>query len=503
MSVSPELLFRKLASRINQRKLFTHRPYGHTDTLCPDGKLWQLNNKLGLWEDWSNKPWQLEFHEAGKDNQERMLICGNRTGKTESGGYELAVHMTGEYPDWWTGRRFHKPVDVWTGSPTNETSRDIIQKSLLGGTSKDELGTGFLPAELIVGRPKMRQAGCSDVVDQLRVKHKSGGVSVCTLKTYEQGWRKWQGTAPDVVWLDEEPEDYKIYSEALTRLLTSHGLMLVTFTPLLGTTPLVRHFRDSEHDGVWLGLATWDDAPHLLKVDRDRMVKSYREHEVGPRTKGVPMMGEGAIFTIDEDDLKVDPFDIPAHWPQIKGIDFGIGHPFGYGRIAWDRDSDTIYVIEDYRKEGRLAPYHAEKIKGNSHWIPVAWPHDGHKRDGNGVEYRKRYKELGVNMLTKSARYDNDKGGGQDPWRIIEEIKEREETGRFKIFKTCHRYLEERRDYHIKRDKNEVAEIVARREDVLKAVFYAVMMKRKAKCIHQMNPSSVQQAPRSIMSVRI
>ena len=58
-------------------------------------------------------------------------------------------------------------------------------------------------------------------------------MSQCVCKTYEQGWRKWQGTQPDLVWLDEEPEDNeerqrRIYAEALTRLLTSHGSMMVT-----------------------------------------------------------------------------------------------------------------------------------------------------------------------------------------------------------------------------------------------------------------------------------
>ena len=126
-----EDLLKQVETRIAQRKLWTHRPYGHPDTLFPDGELWKMNHESGLWGDWSNRPWQMEFHNAGINNQERMLICANRVGKSESGGYEAALHMTGEYPDWWEGRRFDKPVLLWTGSPTNETSRDIIQKSLI------------------------------------------------------------------------------------------------------------------------------------------------------------------------------------------------------------------------------------------------------------------------------------------------------------------------------------------------------------------------------------
>lgn len=487
MSASLPDLLKQLETRIAQRKMYNHVPYGHPDTLCPTGKLWMQKEKQGLWGPWSNKPWQLDFHDAGRENQERLAVCGNRVGKSESGGYETALHMTGDYPDWWTGRRFDKPVLWWTGSPTNETSRDIIQLALLGGTSKEEMGTGFIPKERIIGRPKMRQAGCSDVVDMFKVRHSSGGISKCVLKTYEQGWRKWQGTEPSGVWLDEEPDDHKIYSEALTRLLTSHGIMLVTFTPLLGQTELVKSFLEAEHQGVYVVTATWDDAPHLIKQERERLAQSFRPHERDARMLGVPMMGEGAVFTTSEDELVVDPFDIPGYFARITGIDFGLDHPFACVKIAVDRDNDIIYVYDDYRKKGEInLAFHAEKIKNPNPWINVAWPHDGAKRspgagDKESNSLAKKMRHLGVNMLNKSARYQNDRGGPQPVWPIVEEVAERERSGRFKIFSTCNNYLEERRNYHQKITKSGESELNQRRDDCLKACFYAVMMRRYAK----------------------
>lgn len=229
-----EAVISELEYRQKFDKLSLYFPYGHPETLKIEG--------------WSKKPWQFDFHNAGKEYRERMLIAANRVGKTQCAAPEVAMHMTGRYPDWWEGKRFKKPVLVWTGSPTNETSRDIVQKALIGGTTKETLGTGWIPREYIHGKPKNKQAGISDVVDLFRTKHISGGTSMCVLKTYEQGWRKWQGTEPEVVWMDEEPEDNeqqgRIYTEALTRLLTSHGIMMVTFTPLLGVTKLVEHFQN-------------------------------------------------------------------------------------------------------------------------------------------------------------------------------------------------------------------------------------------------------------------
>lgn len=424
--------------------------------------------------------WQKDFHASGIENPERMLMAANRVGKTMSAGCEVAYHLTGDYPEWWEGRRFTKPALVWTGSPTNETSKDIVQNELLGGLG-EKLGTGWIPRARIVGQPTTRQAGVKGVVDSFQVRHATGGLSTCILKTYEQGWQKWQGTAPHVVWLDEEPDDYMIYSEAQTRILTSKGIILVTFTPLLGVTDLVQHFQEGG-DGIYLKGATWDDAPHLSDEDKARLSSAYRDHEREARTKGVPMMGEGAVFPIPDEQIKIQPIKVPGHWAQIKGCDFGIDHPAAGSHLALDQQTDTLYLIDCYRKANETAPYHAAWFNKGDRRIPVAWPHDGINREKKGGgTIAQAYRELGVNMLGKSARYrrgpgeTQDKGGPQAVEPIVNEILHRMVTGRFKVFANCGEFLEEKRSYHRKDGI-----IVARRDDILKSVFYAAMMLRYA-----------------------
>jgi phage terminase large subunit-like protein len=305
------------------------------------------------------------------------------------------------------------------------------------------------------------------------------------LKTYEQGWQKWQGTAPHVVWMDEEPDDYKIYSEAQTRTLTSGGINLVTFTPLLGVTDLVEHFMTGG-GGIYLKSATWDDVPHLKKEDKERLAASYRTHERDARTKGIPMMGEGAIFPISDDRIVVEPFAIPSHFARLKGVDFGFEHHAAGVEIAWDRGQDVIYVVDCYKAKGELAPYHAAWFNKTNKWIPVAWPHDGmNTSKGGGPNVKDAYAQHGVNMLSKSARYQRsfgskEKAGGQDQWPVIDEVRERMMTGRFKVFSNLSSWFEEKRSYHVKGGADGAIKIVDRRDDVLKATFYAVMMKRYA-----------------------
>lgn len=456
---------------------------------------------------WGPYPWQRKFYEAGRTNTERMLMAANGVGKTALAGAEVAIHMTGDYdrlplqmkypdrfpngqkhpnagelvwPEGWKGKRFNGPIKVWTGSPTNETSKQNIQTILVGGTG-EELGTGLIPRSRIIGKPTTRQAGVKDVVDSFQVRHVSGGISHGFTKTYEQGWQKWQGGAPHVVWLDEEPDDNKIYTESLTRILRTQGILLVTYTPLLGWTELSLHFRDGG-EGIYLQGASWDEAPHLDEQEKERLKKSYPAHEIDARTKGIPMMGQGAVFPVDDSQIRIDPIKIPGHWARIKGIDFGINHPAAGVEIAWDRDQDIIYVIDCYRKKDETAAYHAAWLNKSNKFIPVAWPHDGMNREkAGGKTLAQHYRDHGANLLSKSARYprapgeETDKGGAQPVEPIVDEILERMSTGRLKVFSILSDWFEEKNSYHRKDGK-----IVDIRDDILKSTFYAVMMKRYA-----------------------
>ena len=191
----------------------------------------------------------LTFFEGGAEHLERCMMAANRVGKTWGvGAYETTAHLTGKYPDWWTGRRFDRPIDAWVAGDTSETTRDVIQVALtgVGGEGGEgDLGTGMVPGDLIVGKPSTKR-GISGAFDTLRVKHVTGGVSKVGFKSYDQGRAKFQGTKKDLVWLDEEPP-IDVYEESLLRLTGTtpeegNGLMLCTFTPLNGLSKVALKF---------------------------------------------------------------------------------------------------------------------------------------------------------------------------------------------------------------------------------------------------------------------
>lgn len=167
------------------------------------------------------------------------MLAANRVGKTEGvGGYELALHLTGQYPDWWVGRRFSRPVRAWAAGDTSKTVREIIQQKLLGPVGA--WGTGLLPGDAI--ERVVRATGAADTAEIVYVKHASGrGISPLVLKSYDQRREAFQGTEQDIIWLDEEPP-MDIYTECLLRTMTNSGMLMLTFTPLQGISDVVLSF---------------------------------------------------------------------------------------------------------------------------------------------------------------------------------------------------------------------------------------------------------------------
>lgn len=435
-----ELIAKELERRISQRRLTEYRPY----------------------------PKQREFHDAGATYRQRLLMAANQVGKTWAAGFELAMHATGEYPEWWRGRRWERAIVGWAAGVTGESTRDNPQRILLGRPGA--WGTGAIPKQSIIDTSASR--GLADAVDTIQVRYKTGEVSSIQLKSYEKGREKWQGETLDFVWFDEEPPP-DIYTEGLTRTNATNGMTLITFTPLLGMTEVVTRFLIEKPPGTHVTTMTIEDAEHYTQEQRLQIIASYPEHERKARTQGIPQLGSGRVFPIDEDEIKVEPFAIPADWPQLAGMDFGWDHPSAASRLAWDRDSDCIYVTACHRAKQQTPVLFAGAVKPWGAWLPWAWPHDGLQHDkGSGVQLAAQYRAQGLKMLGIHAQFEDGSNGLEAG---IAEMLDRMQTGRLKVFSHLADWFEEFRIYHRKDGL-----IVKERDDILSSTRYGIMMRRFA-----------------------
>jgi len=385
---------------------------------------------------------QMEFFKAGQWARERCMIAANGVGKTWGvGGYEVTTHLTGDYPDWWEGRRFAHPVHIWVAGDTNTTVRDILQVKLLGPPGA--IGTGLIPYDRIDHKSIRSRAGVPDAIESVRINSVFGGQSWLGFKSFEQGRKSFQGTEKHVIWLDEET-DPLVYDECLMRTRTVNGMVMTTFTPLSGLTPVVLGFMPNGKipaDGKvnksrFVVNATWEDAPHLTEKEREEILSNTLPHLRDARSKGVPHLGSGAIYPIAEEEVAVDDFVIPAWWPRVYALDYG----WGWTAAVWlaiDVENDTHYIYDCYKRGQAEPPVHIAAIKARGDWIPgVADPAGGSsQRDGRKllIEYQ--------GMLSNLYPADNAvEAGLLRVWGKLVAQK-------LKVFKSCRAWFDEFRVY--------------------------------------------------------
>jgi len=375
---------------------------------------------------------QLAFHAAGGQAHERLFLAGNRVGKTLAGAAEVAFHLSGAYPPWWRGVRFAGPVQAWAASLTREATRDILQATYLGAGHQRGV---IEPVRLVAQRHKGGGA-----VDTVSIRHASGGISVLGFKSFDQGRASFQGTARHVLHLDEEPP-LEVYQEALLRTLTLQGHVLLTMTPLLGLTPLLRHFLGSSGQQPVAGKAVvragWADALHLNTEAQARLRASLPPHELAAREHGEIRAGKGLVYAVEEAEVAVPRFAIPPHWRRIVGVDFGFVAPTAAVWLAHDVATDTVYVTDTYAVSECTPEVHAAAILARGAFPAVCDPAGQAASQSDGTSLIELYAQAGLNF----TRADNTVEHG------IMVMLERLRTGRLKVFADLPDWWAEYRTY--------------------------------------------------------
>lgn len=397
---------------------------------------------------------QLEFHSTGINAKERLFMAANRCGKSMGVSLEGCAHLTGNYPDWWNGHRYDRPISMWSAGVADKELKQLKQY-YIGDITKP----GFIHPSLIIKKNENEHS--------YYIRHASGGISTLRFKTYKQGEGAWQAEKVDLIHLDEEPPQ-KIYSEAITRTATvavgDHGMIMLSMTPLMGMTSLMLKFmqlvvcndagEEIEARQVPAGEvnnakvfihATHADADHIPEEEKQRLFNSYSPHEREARTKGIPSLGSGLIYPVLESTILCSPFEIPEHWPRCFGMDFG-WHNTAAVFMAHDQDNDVAYLYGEYLA-GHLTPQHHafQLIKQGADWMPGGYDHagEGANQDdgGNVVDL---YQQAGIRNWVPADKRSVNKG--------IYTVLQRMETGKLKIFNTLNKLMTELRMYS--RDDN-------------------------------------------------
>lgn len=436
-------------------------------------------------------PKQKAFFEATRSYRQVMFRASNRTSKTISGSYAVSCWSTGVYPSWWEGRVFDGPTRGWACSDTKESTRDLVQKELMGPLGA--WGTGMIPKERI-GKIIMRP-GISGAIDTVQVFNDWGDPSLIGFKSYIMGLDAFKGTANHWHWNDEEPP-FLIHNEAFIRLATTQGVLINTVTPLHGLTPYLLAFEKSadmlgdsercaaltddelktfnEHPRFKAIIgAGWKDAPWLSEQDKRQMLEDTPPNLREARMTGKPSMGSGLIYPVNLEEVLIDDADFQKikgpHFKYMNAIDVGWNKTavcFG----AINPDDDVLYIYDEYYQGEQRPEVHAVAIKSKGNWIPnVIDPASRGRSQIDGNKMITLYIQSGLQVQPANNAVEAG----------IMEVYTRLATGRMKIVRQkCKNLVDELRMY--RRDDN--GKIIKEKDHLADTIRYLAMDIKKAIC---------------------
>lgn len=213
--------------------------------------------------------------------------------------------------------------------------------------------------------------------------------------------------------------------------------------------------------GKFVVMATWDDVPHLSAQDRAELWEAIPPHQRDARSKGIPQLGSGAIYPVQEELLAVDDFDIPGHWPRAYALDVGWRCTAALWG-TWDRQSDVVYLYSAHKRGQAEPATHVDAIKARGEWIPgVIDPASSGASQIDGRRLADEYASMGL-WLTFA---ENAVEAG------IHAVYRRMVSGRLKVFKSLSPWFEEFRLY--RRDEN--GKIVKDNDHLMDGTRYLIM----------------------------
>jgi hypothetical protein len=180
---------------------------------------------------------------------------------------------------------------------------------------------------------------------------------------------------------------------------------------------------------------------------------------------GTPSLGAGAIYPLPEEDILIEPFVIPAHWPRSYGLDVGWNRTAAI-MLAWDVDNGGVVAYDEYyRGLAEPAVHAAALIAKGADWMTGAIdPAAKGTRGLKGEVLLDVYRALGLKLVLANNAVE---AGLVQVWHMLS-------ISQFKIFRSLTNTRNEMRLYR----RNEKGEVVKENDHLMDAKRYAIMAGR-------------------------
>jgi len=308
---------------------------------------------------------QADLHTSQADI--RALSGGNQVGKTLAGSMEMAWTVGGVHPyrKNYYGRVAGRDCCVDFGHVMGvllPTYRKILPR-----------GECTLAGKTFEGKPRVwpgLKHGDFDKaynVDRKILTLANG--SYIEFKSYDQGWRRFQGAQCHIIRMDEEPDSWgeQIYNENRARQLTLGINLLFTLTPLnysqwlfdeiyegAARSDNIEVFECSVYDSRYI------DAEVIKAIEA---IKDPAEREA--RLFGRPTYRAGLVYKEYGSHNLVDHYAVPGHWKRTIIIDPHIEKATAVNWVATDEETGKSVVYREGDLRGTVQQI-SEEIRSMS-----------------------------------------------------------------------------------------------------------------------------------------
>jgi hypothetical protein len=232
-------------------------------------------------------------------------------------------------------------------------------------------------------------------------------------------------------------------------------------------------------DSKYMTNAGWDDVPHLDEKAKTDLLESTPPFLRDARSKGIPSLGAGAIYPVEESVFLCDPFQIPAYWPKAYGLDVGWNRTAAVWG-AHDRDTDTVYLYAEHYRGQAEPSIHAAGIKARGDWIPgVIDPAARGRSQKDGEQLIINYRELGLDL---APAVNSVEAGIYVTW-------ERLSVGKLKVFRTLNNWRAEHRFYR----RDEKGAVVKKNDHLMDGTRYLMLSGMKRAKVRPIDKNTVMQ----------
>lgn len=299
-------------------------------------------------------PAQTRFHSSKAKG--KLLMGGNRVGKTVGGAVESVMRLTGE----------HKFTDLATGEVY--IREDLPKPPVRGRGVAVDIARGinlimipeiqkWIPTKYLINNSWEDSYSKTNMILTLN------NGSTMEFMSYEQDREKFQGTSRHFTWFDEEPPE-EIYKECMLRLLDTDGDWWMTMTPLIEMSWTYSSLYEPASVGALNSVEVFEgeleDNVHIKMEAFERLTQTMSDAEKQTRKSGVYISHTGLVYgesfsrhrNVIPDIVQSSRFDIlRREWSHFQMMDWGYNNPTAILFACYDSDGRIIVYDELYKNK--------------------------------------------------------------------------------------------------------------------------------------------------------